>query len=75
VLWRSFGSPGVAVEKPPVDSTVLSNSVATLGAALVNPGVFALPFIVISVLLLAALIGAIYIAWPRQRIEMAEDEA
>ncbi len=76
VITRSqwFGAERFA-EKPPVEPAVLSHTVAALGASFVNPNAFALPFIVISILLLAALIGAVYIAWPRQRIETAEDEA
>ena len=74
VILQWFGGEGFA-GKPPVEPAVLSNAVAALGASFVNPNAFALPFIVISVLLLAALIGAIYIAWPRQRINPAEDEA
>ncbi|HIE53770.1 MAG TPA: NADH-quinone oxidoreductase subunit J [Chromatiaceae bacterium] len=76
VILRSqwFGAERFS-EKPPVEPAVLSNTVVMLGASFVNPDAFALPFIVISVLLLAALIGAIYIAWPRQRIGTAEDEA
>lgn len=74
VILQWFGGEGFA-EKPPVAPAVLSNAVAALGVSLVNPNAFALPFIVISILLLAALIGAIYIAWPRQRIDPVEDEA
>ncbi len=74
VILQWFGGEAFAA-KPPVAPAVLSNAVAALGVSFVNPNAFALPFIVISILLLAALIGAIYIAWPRQRIDPAEDEA
>ena len=40
--------------------------ISQFGEALVNPGQFAIPFEVASVLLLAALIGAIYIAVERK---------
>ena len=40
--------------------------VQVLGDALVSPNGFVLPFEVASVLLLAALIGAIFIAWERK---------
>jgi NADH-quinone oxidoreductase subunit J len=40
--------------------------ISKFGEALVNPGQFAIPFEVASVLLLAALIGAIYIAVERK---------
>ena len=45
---------------------VPASSVADLGAALVNPGGFVIPFEIASVLLLAALIGAVYVAWTRR---------
>jgi NADH-quinone oxidoreductase subunit J len=45
------------------------DSVAALGRAFVNPDAYVLPFEVASVLLLAALIGSILIAWPK-----AEDD-
>jgi NADH-quinone oxidoreductase subunit J len=38
------------------------NGVQILGTALVSPGAFVLPFEVASILLLAALVGAVYIA-------------
>ena len=39
---------------------------ADLGVALVSPNAYVLPFEVASVLLLAALIGAIVVAWDRR---------
>ena len=42
------------------------DAVASLGNALVAPDAFVLPFEVASVLLLAALIGAVYIAFTRK---------
>jgi NADH-quinone oxidoreductase subunit J len=38
------------------------NSIQALGSALVSPDAYVLPFEVASVLLLAALIGAVYVA-------------
>ncbi|MBK8902782.1 MAG: NADH-quinone oxidoreductase subunit J [Anaerolineaceae bacterium] len=58
--------------RPDVPDTVLQNTVSALGKAFVNPGAYVIPFIVASVLLLAALIGAIYVAWPSA---YTEDEA
>jgi len=58
--------------RPDVPDTVLQNTVSSLGKAFVSPEAYVVPFIVASVLLLAALIGAIYVAWPT---EYAEDEA
>jgi NADH-quinone oxidoreductase subunit J len=40
--------------------------VRELGIALVSPNMYVLPFEVASVLLLAALIGAIVVAWERK---------
>ena len=39
--------------------------VQALGIALVNPDAYILPFEVASILLLAALIGAVVVAWDR----------
>ncbi len=50
---------------PPVDPIIIESSVARLGRAYVSADVYVLPFIVISILLLAALVGSIYIAWPK----------
>jgi NADH-quinone oxidoreductase subunit J len=50
-------------------TTILSadqHDMATLGLALVNPQEYSLPFEVTSILLLEALIGAIYIAFERK---------
>lgn len=43
-----------------------ADPVSQLGQALVTPNEYLIPFEVASVLLLAALIGAIYIAWDRK---------
>lgn len=51
---------------PPVEDAVLEGAVVQLGAALVNVDAFVLPFEVTSVLLLAALVGAIVVAWPEK---------
>jgi len=56
---------------PVVDPAVLDNSVVALGQAFVSPNAYVLPFEVASVMLLAALVGSIFIAKPR----MKEDEA
>ncbi len=45
------------------------NYVQALGQALVNPQGYVVPFEVASVLLLAALIGAIYVAWGGRRVK------
>lgn len=50
---------------PVVEPIVIESSVARLGRAFVSADGYVLPFIVISILLLAALVGSIYIAWPK----------
>ncbi|HMT20577.1 MAG TPA: NADH-quinone oxidoreductase subunit J, partial [Promineifilum sp.] len=50
---------------PQVDPTIIESSVARMGRAFVDADAYVLPFEVISVLLLAALVGSIIIAWPR----------
>jgi NADH-quinone oxidoreductase subunit J len=47
----------------------IQNSIVGMGKAFVDPNGFVLPFEIASVLLLAALVGAIIVAWPN-----AEDE-
>lgn len=46
------------------------DSVALLGDALIDPNQYLLPFEVASVLLLAALIGAVYVAWGNNKRKM-----
>jgi NADH:ubiquinone oxidoreductase subunit 6 (subunit J) len=48
-----------------IDPEILNGSVARLGASFVNPDAYVLPFEVASILLLAALVGAIVVAWPK----------
>jgi NADH-quinone oxidoreductase subunit J len=52
--------PGINTEAPVLSAA--ANPVADLGAALVSPDAYLIPFEVASVLLLAALIGAIVVA-------------
>jgi NADH-quinone oxidoreductase subunit J len=49
-----------------VSEAVLQDGVANLGVALVSPNAFVVPFEVASVLLLAALVGSIFIALPEK---------
>ena len=53
-----------------VETAILNGSVAELGRSFVSVDAFVIPFEVASVLLLAALIGAILVAWPK-----AEDQS
>ncbi|MFZ1397846.1 MAG: NADH-quinone oxidoreductase subunit J [Candidatus Promineifilaceae bacterium] len=71
VIVRWWGFEAIA-GRPEVPDTVLQGTVTALGIAFVSPNGYVVPFIMASVLLLAALIGAIYIAWPA---EYTEDEA
>jgi len=58
-MIRSWG--GSATEAPVLASNL--ETISNLGQSLVNPNAYIIPFEVASVLLLAALIGAIVIAW------------
>ncbi|MCI0521860.1 MAG: NADH-quinone oxidoreductase subunit J [Chloroflexi bacterium] len=57
--WGGFASP-----LPALGSR--ADPLTELGAALVSPNAYVLPFEVASVLLLAALIGSIMVAWERK---------
>jgi NADH-quinone oxidoreductase subunit J len=81
VVWNYWGeSPAEAVRQE-VPPEYLDNAVVALGRAFVNPGTpfdgamqepaFVVPFIAASMMLLAALIGSIYVAWPTEE----EDES
>jgi NADH:ubiquinone oxidoreductase subunit 6 (subunit J) len=59
----------VNVDSKPVAPEMVQNSVVAMGQAFVDPSGFVLPFEIASVLLLAGLVGAIIVAWPK-----AEDE-
>lgn len=50
---------------PQVDPAVIDSSVARMGRSFVSADAYVLPFEIASVLLLAALVGSIIIAWPR----------
>lgn len=50
-----------------VQPVTIPDTVTELGAALVDPARFVLPFELASVLLLAALIGSILIAWDKEK--------
>jgi NADH:ubiquinone oxidoreductase subunit 6 (subunit J) len=50
-------------------AAVPTDNIAQLGQALVNPDQYALPFEVASVLLVAALIGSIYVAREGKQVD------
>jgi len=62
--WMLFSWPGI--DEPAAALNPASDPLRELGLALVAPGGYVLPFEIASVLLLAALIGAIVIAWERK---------
>jgi NADH-quinone oxidoreductase subunit J len=59
--WQAFSAG-----RPPLAEQNIDN-VAALGNALVSPNAYAIPFEVASVLLIGALIGAIYVANEQRR--------
>ena len=61
--WMLLGWSGSSQMAPALSSDV--DMVQKLGAALVDPNAYVVPFEVASVMLLAALIGAIVVAWDR----------
>lgn len=78
-LLGFWGNPELAQrfgQKAPLPPDISSELIAKMGEALVSVGSFSyvMPFLVASMLLLAALIGSVYIAWPRQQINSMEDE-
>jgi len=62
LLWQMQQGDGAALLTGAPPASGLENPIAALGAALVDPAQYMLPFEVASVLLAGALIGAIYIA-------------
>jgi NADH-quinone oxidoreductase subunit J len=61
LAWIISSWPGVATEAPALGRD--ADPVAALGVALVSPDGYVLAFELASVLLLAALVGAIVVAW------------
>ncbi len=64
LLWMFSTWDGFSTTLPDLPAGV--DQVRELGIALVSPNMYVLPFEVASVLLLAALIGAIVVAWERK---------
>jgi NADH:ubiquinone oxidoreductase subunit 6 (subunit J) len=66
-LWPlTPGTDSLFGARPPVDPELLRGSVAALGRAFVSADAYVIPFELASVLLLAALVGAIVVAWPKE---------
>ena len=64
LFWMLSSWPVVSTTMPALSSDF--NPVIELGEALVSPDAYVLPFEVASVLLMAALIGSLFIAWNRK---------
>ena len=64
-LYPMIPADGALQSAPQVDPATLQSSVARLGRSFVSAEAYVLPFELASVLLLAALVGSIIIAWPR----------
>ncbi len=69
VTYRFWGSFEVFDQPPAIPAEGINEIVALLGFDLVSPDAYVIPFLVASMLLLAALIGAIYVAWPQTEDE------
>lgn len=66
-LWPlTPGEDSLLGARPPVDPEILRGSVAALGRSFVSADAYVVPFELASVLLLAALVGAIVVAWPKE---------
>lgn len=76
-VWNLFGTEGLLYDSTRValgpeqglDPAIIENSVAAMGLSFVSADAYVIPFEVASVLLLAALIGAIVIARPKETDE------
>ena len=66
--WQPDAAPGFGSPRP-VDPSIILDSVAALGRSFVSPDEYVLAFELASILLLAALIGSILIAWPKPEDE------
>ena len=69
LVWLLSSWPGFTSLAPPMSADV--DPLTQLGQALVSPNAYLIPFEVASVLLLAALIGSIMVAWDRGEGEEA----
>jgi NADH-quinone oxidoreductase subunit J len=64
LVWMNSLWPGFTSSLPKMPERV--DTLRMLGQALVSPKAYAIPFEIASVLLLAALIGAIIVAWDKR---------
>jgi len=61
-VWLLSSWSGIGLVAP--DLSARADPLTSLGVSLVSPDAYVIPFELVSVLLLAALIGAIVVAWP-----------
>ena len=66
--WSGFSTP-----RPELSAG--ADPLRQLGQSLVSPNAYVLPFEVASVLLLAALIGAVIVAWERNQPEASDQQS
>lgn len=70
--WTLEATETLGSLRPEVPGAMIEGSVVQLGSALVDVNQYVLPLELVSVLLLAALIGAIVVAWPERLPEERE---
>jgi NADH-quinone oxidoreductase subunit J len=63
------------INQAPPDLSTRADPLTSLGVSLVSPEAYVIPFELVSVLLLAALIGAIIVAWPAREDKKEGQEA
>jgi NADH-quinone oxidoreductase subunit J len=66
LVWMLSSWQGYATELPELAPEAKTGMVQQLGRLLVSPDGYVLPFELASILLVAALIGAIWVAWERK---------
>ena len=66
LVWMMSSWQGFNTAEPALDAAAKSGMLKQLGQLLVSPNGYVLPFELASVLLVAALIGAIWVAWDRK---------
>ena len=70
VFWPLQPSADVPLAaRPEVPDELLRSSIERMGEAFVSSNAYVIPFEIASVLLLAAMVGAIIIAWPKAEEE------
>jgi NADH-quinone oxidoreductase subunit J len=65
--WGGAAAEQIELFRAPIEDPRIRESIRTMGALLVDPNAYVLPFEVASVLLLGALIGAIVVAQPEKK--------